>query len=162
MDRDQEKPIKILFVCLGNICRSPAAEAVCLAYLQEQGLERNFSIDSAGISGYHAGELADERMRRHGSNRGYHITSLSRPLGYADFYEFDYLVGMDMSNKDAMIERCPEADLLSKISILTEWHSGAKCDHVPDPYYGGAQGFEDVLDLVEDCIPYLIHQILKR
>lgn len=161
MDKHQHKPIKILFVCLGNICRSPAAEVVCLEYLKAQELSEHFMIDSAGISGYHAGEPADERMRRHAANRGYRITSLSRPLVYNDFYEYDYLVGMDMSNKEAMKERCPEVDLLSKISILTDWHSGAKFDHVPDPYYGGAQGFEDVLDLVEDCIPHLINEILK-
>lgn len=161
MDKSQKKPIKILFVCLGNICRSPAAEAVCLQSINKGDLGHALSVDSAGISGYHEGESADERMRKHASMRGYQITSRSRPLVYNDFYEYDYLIGMDMSNKDAMVERCPEANLLSKISILTDWHPALQRDHIPDPYYGGTQGFEEVLDLVEDCIPHVIRQILE-
>lgn len=150
---------RILFVCLGNICRSPSAEAVFQAYVTKQGRADEFVIDSAGTSGYHQGEPADKRMQAHASRRGYRLTSLSRPLTYQDFFDFDLIVGMDESNRRNILSACPTDELTHKVSILTDWHPEPACDHIPDPYYGGAEGFERVLDLIESCCPYLLERI---
>lgn len=147
---------KVLFVCLGNICRSPSAEAIFRHYVEQAGRIDEFDIDSAGTSAHHQGERADSRMRAHAARREYELTSLSRPLRYDDYYEFDYIIGMDEANRATLRDRCPEETLLSKISILTDWHPAPPIDHVPDPYYGGAEGFERVLDLIEDCTPHLL------
>lgn len=153
---------RVLFVCLGNICRSPAAEGVMCAYLEREGLSAEFAIDSAGIIGHHEGERADGRMRAHAYRRGYELTSISRPVRYEDFWEYDYIVGMDESNRSALLERAPTAEMAAKVSLLTDWHPEPPMDHVPDPYYGGAEGFECVLNLIEACVPHLVDTILKQ
>lgn len=147
---------RVLFVCLGNICRSPSAESVFRHYVKQAGLASHFEIDSAGTSAHHAGEPADARMRAHAARRGYELTSLSRPLVYDDFFDFDHIVVMDDSNLRDVIARVPSYDLEAKVSKLTDWLSSAPIDHIPDPYYGGAEGFERVLDLVELCCPALL------
>lgn len=152
-------PKKILFVCLGNICRSPAAEAVFRSYVEQAGRGESFVIDSAGTSGYHEGEQADARMRAHASRRGYSLTSLSRPLSYEDFFTFDYIIGMDESNRSNILKLAPTEELAEKVSLLTDWHPNSPRDHVPDPYYSGAEGFEEVLDLIEACVPHLLSGI---
>ena len=101
---------RILFVCLGNICRSVAAEEIMRTYLKRAGLEKGIEVDSAGISGYHEGDLADPRMRMHASRRGYHITHRSRPVRTEDFYEFDLILGMDDANIDALREKAPDVE----------------------------------------------------
>ncbi len=154
--------VKILFVCLGNICRSPSAEAVCLHYIKEEGLAQHFEIDSAGLIAAHQGERADRRMREHAFQRDYRLDSLSRPITYEDFDYFDYIVCMDASNYSALRELAPTQEACEKISILPNWDEDAELDHVPDPYYGGARGFELVLDLLEQCIPKLITKVLKE
>lgn len=153
--------IKILFVCLGNICRSPSAEGLCLAYLEREGLSERYEIDSAGLIAHHEGERADARMRAHAARRGYELASISRPITYEDFFYYDYIIGMDESNRSALLERAPTAELARKVSLLTDWHPKPLLDHVPDPYYGGAEGFEQVLDLIEDCLPHL-HKALEQ
>ena len=142
-----------LFVCLGNICRSPSAEAVFRAYSQQQGSD--YLIDSAGLIAHHQGEQADARMRAHAARRGYELTSLSRPISYEDFFRFDYIIGMDESNRQRLLALAPTQETAAKVSLLTDWAEGAVLDHVPDPYYGGAEGFETVLDLLEYCVPQL-------
>lgn len=162
MGHHKHLPKRILFVCLGNICRSPSAEAVFRQYVEQQGRADDFEIDSAGLYGGHAGERADARMRAHGSRRGYDLSSISRPIEEDDFYRFDYIIGMDEANRDSLLMRAPDLETRGKVSLLTDWHPKPLLDHVPDPYYGGAEGFELVLDLIESCCPHLLQAIDKQ
>lgn len=154
--------VKVLFVCLGNICRSPAAEGIFTHLVRRQGLQEAFEIDSAGISGYHAGERADARMRAHATRRGYQLTSLSRPVAAEDFDYFDYIIGMDEHNRDQLKARAIISQHLQKIHLLTDFAPDCGADHVPDPYYGGDAGFEHVLDLIETCTPRLLEHIQQH
>lgn len=147
--------LKILFVCLGNICRSPSAEAVFKAYIKREKVGDLFEVDSAGLIGHHAGEPADARMRTHALRRGYELTSISRPITYEDYFYFDHIIGMDESNRQALLDRAPTEDLAKKVSLLTDWHPQPLLNYIPDPYYGGAEGFEQVLNLIESCVPFL-------
>ena len=147
---------KILFVCMGNICRSPAAEGIMKDKLREKGLDKSYYIDSAGIHGYHEGELPDSRMRQHASRRGYNLTSRSRPVKYDDFFEFDRIIGMDDSNIYDLNRKAPDEASRLKICRMTDFCRIFPDDHVPDPYYGGASGFEKVLDLLEDACDGII------
>ena len=154
---------RILFVCLGNICRSAAAEEIMRTYLKRAGLEKEIEVDSAGISGYHEGDLADPRMRMHASRRGYHITHRSRPVRTEDFYEFDLILGMDDANIDALREKAPDVESEKKIRRMTDYCRTKTADYVPDPYYGGAQGaqgFENVLDILEDACSGLFKELI--
>lgn len=151
--------IKILFVCLGNICRSPSAEGIMKKLVKEAGLEMLVAVDSAGLIGYHEGELPDQRMRSHAARRGYVLDSRSRPVRPADFFEFDYLIGMDDRNYDELRRMAPDAESAAKVHRMTEYSRRFAHDHVPDPYYGGAAGFELVLDLLEDACGGLLEAI---
>lgn len=142
---------KILFVCLGNICRSPAAEGIMLHLIKEKGYSELFEIDSAGIIDYHQGELPDSRMRTHAMKRGYNLTHRARRITIDDFYNFDLILGMDDGNIDALQELAPTLETKNKISRMTDYCVNIIADHVPDPYYGGAGGFEYVLDILEDA-----------
>jgi len=142
---------RILFVCLGNICRSPAAEGILKKKVQEQGLDTHFHIDSAGTYGYHTGEMPDARMRKHASRRGYHLTSLSRMVTYNDFEQFDLIIGMDDNNIQTLKRMAPNLASQQKIRRMTDYCREFTEDYVPDPYYGGADGFEHVIDLLEDA-----------
>ena len=151
---------KILFVCLGNICRSPSAEAVMKAIVKNAGMADSFEIDSAGIIGYHAGEPADQRMQRHALQRDIHLTSISRAVkSPGDFEYFDYIIGMDDQNMSDLFERCPSEDYSTKISKMTDYCTSHSNTSVPDPYYGGAAGFELVLDILEDACQGLLDSI---
>lgn len=152
---------KILFVCLGNICRSSTAEGVMLKLLQERGLEKEIQIDSAGILAYHQGELPDSRMRAHAAKRGYNLVHRSRPVVTDDFEKFDLILGMDDRNIDDLREKAPSTDALKKIGRMTDYCQRMTADHVPDPYYGGAEGFEYVLDILEDACEGLMKQLRK-
>lgn len=152
---------KILFVCLGNICRSSTAEEIMRHVVRKAGLESEFVLDSAGISNYHQGELPDARMRLHASRRGYELTHLSRPVTYQDFFEFDMIIGMDESNMDALHDRAPGIEEERKLFRMTDFCRHSEVDHVPDPYYGGAQGFELVLDILEDACAGLLEYIQR-
>lgn len=154
----QEK-IRLLFVCLGNICRSPSAEAVMKKLLKEAGLEKQIEIDSAGILGYHEGERADSRMRIHAARRGYKLDSLSRPVRPEDFFNFDLLIGMDHRNLDDLKQKAPDQESVDKIRLMTDYSRNKQYDHVPDPYYGGDSGFELVLDLLEDACGGLLEDL---
>lgn len=149
---------RILFVCLGNICRSPSAEGIMKAKVIEKGLMDRFEIDSAGTSGWHDGELPDERMRHHASKRGYHLDSLSRALTGSDFYDFDLIIGMDDANIAELRKRAPDLESYNKIRKMTEYNRHYTHDHVPDPYYGGESGFELVLNLLEEACSNLLEE----
>ena len=146
----------LLFVCLGNICRSAAAEAVMKKLATEQGVAGKFQIDSAGLINYHEGEPADPRMRAHAARRGYTIDSISRPVRTSDFYDFDLIIGMDDRNIDELKRKAPDLNTEKKIHRMTEYANAKLYDHVPDPYYSGAEGFELVLDLLEDACKGLL------
>ncbi len=142
---------KILFVCLGNICRSPAAEGVFAHLVEEEGVAHQFKIDSCGITGFHAGEKADIRMRDHASRRGIELTSISRQFRQKDFEDFDLIIAMDGRNFKDLRELDESGKYKDKIKMFCEYCSNRSETEVPDPYYGGAEGFETVLDIVEDA-----------
>lgn len=151
---------KLLFVCMGNICRSPSAEAVMKKVVKDQGLEDLFEIDSAGTIGYHVGEPADSRMQRHASHRGIKLTSISRKVNpMHDFEYFDYVIGMDDSNISDLYDMSTSDEARKKIYKMTDFCETKNADSVPDPYYGGAQGFELVLDLLDDACNGLLKHI---
>ncbi|MCD8261030.1 MAG: low molecular weight phosphotyrosine protein phosphatase [Bacteroides sp.] len=143
--------MKILFVCLGNICRSSTAQGIMEDLLKKEGLENVIEIDSAGILSYHQGELPDSQMRQHAARRGYDLTHRSRPVSSRDFEEFDLILGMDDRNIQDLKNLAPDVDSLNKIGRMTDYCRTIIADHVPDPYYGGVSGFEQVLDILEDA-----------
>lgn len=151
---------QVLFVCLGNICRSPSAEAVFNALIAENGLDGQISCDSAGTAAYHVGEQADYRMKQYAQKRGYVLTSISRPVDSAcDFDRFDYIIGMDRQNVRDLKAMARDDNDRKKISLMTDYCLHSKYDAVPDPYFGGAAGFELVLDILEDACNGLIKKL---
>ena len=154
--------MKILFVCVGNICRSSSAEEVMRTFIKRASLEDKIEVDSAGILNYHQGELPDSRMRMHASRRGYELTHRSRPVCTQDFFEFDMLIGMDDRNIQDLKDRAPSIEAEHKIHRMTDFCRVKQVDYVPDPYYGGASGFENVLDILEDACEGLLQEIRKE
>lgn len=152
--------MNILFVCLGNICRSPAAECIFKHKAHKAGLA--VTVDSAGTSAWHAGEKADRRMQQTAKNRGYELTSISRPVTSSDFDKFDYLIAMDDHNYDDLRQKAGNAARMDKVLRMRDFFSDKLYDHVPDPYYGGDQGFETVINLLEDASDNLIKFIQKQ
>jgi len=143
---------RILFVCLGNICRSPSAEAVFKGLVSSKGVQNEFMIDSAGTYGYHEGEPADRRMQTHAIKRGYNLTSISRPFNpITDWDNFDYIVAMDSSNMRNLKDMARNTNDMKKLYMMTDFAANYNYNEVPDPYYGGDDGFELVLDLLEDA-----------
>lgn len=155
---------KILFVCLGNICRSPSAEGLFRALVEKRGVADRFVIDSAGIGGWHTGERADARMRKHALQRGYDLTSRARKVyPEADFTDFDLIIGMDDENIRDLKALAKNEKELAKIHKMTEYNrrmQGYKI--IPDPYFGGDEGFELVLDLLEDATEGLLESLLPE
>ena len=152
---------KLLFVCLGNICRSPSAEAVMNGCLKLNMLDDEYICDSAGTGGWHAGERADSRMRTHAAKRNYELTSIARQFNpKTDFDEFDLIIGMDQQNVADLEGMARNQQDLNKISYMTDYCTRyTHYNSVPDPYYGGADGFELVLDILEDACEGLLKQI---
>ncbi len=151
---------KILFVCLGNICRSPAAEGIMYGFIKSEGLENQIEVDSAGTMGYHTGEKADPRMRKHASQRGYDLTSLARRFNpEKDFSNFDYIVTMDNQNYEDVISMDRKYEYSFKVSKMAQFCKTHKVNEVPDPYYSGSEGFENVLDILEDGCKNLLTKI---
>jgi protein-tyrosine phosphatase len=160
---DNEMTKHVLFVCLGNICRSPSAEAVFKSVVKKAGMEKDFFIDSAGTIGAHAGELADARMRRHAAKRGYSLDSISRKINPAvDFDQFDHIIAMDDSNFNDLQRLAKTAAHSAKISKMTDYCTKFTYTSVPDPYYGGDAGFELVLDLLEDACQGFLHYLQQN
>ena len=151
---------KILFVCTGNICRSPAAEEIFKQKATEKGVEYLFHIDSAGTHNYHEGELPDSRMREYAAKRGYQLTSRSRPIQTEDFFEFNHIIVMDNYNYQNLRFKCPDVESFRKVSMMTDYCRNNDIDHVPDPYYGGEKGFENVLDILEDACENLVNRLM--
>ena len=155
------QPIKILFVCMGNICRSPMAEGVFRHHVRQVGLDGLIAIDSAGTHDYHVGELPDPRAQRAAGRRGYDLATLrGRQVSRADFLEFDYLLAMDEVNLRALERLCPSRHA-HKLKLFMEFGVNAAPREVPDPYYGGDQGFERVLDMVEDASQGLLAHLRR-
>lgn len=160
---DNEDKVRILFVCLGNICRSPAAHGVMERLVKDKGVADKFEIDSAGLYGGHAGDLPDHRMRIHARRRGLELTHRSRQVKESDFYRFDIIVAMDNSNYDRLRAMAPTPEDERKVVKMADYftlHPWADC--VPDPYYDGAEGFENALDLIEDGCETLYKYIIEN
>lgn len=155
--------MKVLFVCLGNICRSPTAEGVFKTMVKEHNLETSVQSDSAGTSAHHEGSPADPRSSQHAKLRGYNLTSISRKLSPDDFFDFDLILTMDNSNYEntVALAKNSAADV-TKIKKFTDYCVIHDIDHVPDPYYNGQEGFEHVLDIIEDGCTELIRQIKAK
>ena len=142
---------KILFVCLGNICRSPAAEGIMNSIIENNNMEEFIIVDSAGTIPYHRGELPDPRMRSHAKKRGYNLTHKSRLFDpEKDFDFFDYIVVMDDQNYINIKSLDIKGNYRNKIFKMVQFCKHFKVDEVPDPYYLGPQGFEEVLNIIED------------
>lgn len=151
-------PFRLLFVCLGNICRSPAAEGVMRSLIEAKGFADRISIRSAGTGGWHAGKLPDQRMRTAAQNRGYDLSSRARQVTENDLSDYDLVLVMDRQNLRDLkcFDRASQFD--SKIRLFCDFCTDHQETEVPDPYYGGEQGFELVLDLLEDgCRGVLAH-----
>ena len=159
MQNNMSEKKRVLFVCLGNICRSPMAEGVFAHKVNERGLANEYIIDSAGVAGYHIGELPDTRMRQHAWQRGYRLESRARQVKTDDFFEFDYIMAMDDNNYDALCSMAPTTETEKKVKKMAHYCRQHKADHVPDPYYGGAAGFQLVIDLLEDACDNLLNEI---
>ena len=152
---------KILFVCLGNICRSPAAEGVLVHLLKEQGLEQMALVDSAGTSGFHSGEWPDERMIKAAQKRGIRLPTRSRQITESDLVEFDYILCMDKSNLTNVMKLSNAEVNKKKIKLFLEYRNNLSFNEVPDPYYGSEKDFELVLDIVTDAGLNFIKQEFK-
>ena len=151
----------ILFVCMGNICRSPTAEGVFRQKVREAGLEHLIEIDSAGTHAYHVGNPPDHRAQAAAERRGISISELrARRIADDDFERFTHIIAMDQDNLELLVEQAGEAHH-GKIRLFLEYSSGPETE-VPDPYYGGAKGFERVLDLVEDASRGLLATLNER
>ncbi len=150
---------RLLFVCLGNICRSPTAEAVMQSLVDKSGKQANYYCDSAGTSAHHEGENADSRMISHGKKRGFELTSISRGLVPNDFENFDYIFAMDHSNYENILDIAPTESLKNKVYRIMDFSEKFNESEVPDPYYGGAAGFELVIDMLEDACSNLFRKL---
>ena len=154
--------IRVLFVCAGNICRSPTAEGVFRHLVASAGLGKKVFLDSAGTHGYHLGHPPDRRAQLAAAQRGYDIAGLrARQVTGQDFIEFDYILAMDLDNLSHLKQVAP-AQHLGKLALFMDYGSARQGEEVPDPYYGGAQGFELVLDMAEDAAQGLLQQIKKK
>ncbi len=148
----EDRPVRILFVCLGNICRSPAAEGIMRHITEELPPSRRPELDSAGFYGGHAGDLPDRRMRHAAFARGLRLEHHSRVIRPSDFDYFDLILGMDDQNIDNLHEAAPTLDAEKKIARMSDFAIHyPEADSVPDPYWEGAAGFEIVLNLLEDA-----------
>ena len=153
------KKFKVLFVCLGNICRSPAAEGVMRGLVEREGLQDRVEVDSAGTGDWHCGHLPDARMRQHAARRGYALTSRARQVRAEDFEEFDLILVMDRQNRLDLREFVRREDDLLRVQLFCDFVTDRAEVEVPDPYYGGEDGFETVLDLVENGCEGILRKI---
>ena len=158
---DYKEKVSVLFVCMGNICRSPTAEGVFRHVVEEAGLADRIKVDSAGTHAYHIGEPADRRARAAAERRGISLEGIAaRRVRDEDFAGFDYIVAMDRLNHVTLVDQA-DAEHHDKIRLFLEYSAGRE-DDVPDPYYGGSAGFERVLDLVEEASRGLLETLRSR
>lgn len=154
--------MRVLFVCLGNICRSPTAEAVFRAVLAREAPGLGIEVDSAGTAGYHIGDPPDARSQQAARRRGYDLAPLrARRVEPQDYERFDLILAMDQENLDTLREHAPRGSR-AQLKLFLEFAADADTVEVPDPYYGGANGFEHVLDLVEAASNGLLRHIRER
>ncbi|HEC17943.1 MAG TPA: low molecular weight phosphotyrosine protein phosphatase [Gammaproteobacteria bacterium] len=154
--------VKVLFVCMGNICRSPTAEGVFAKQVRDAGLEHLIEIDSAGTHAYHVGEPPDPRAQKTASKRGIDLSSLRARRAVAeDFEVFDYVLAMDRDNQQGLQDICPPG-MEHKLQLFLSYAPNLEHDEVPDPYYGGPLGFERVLDMIEEAAEGLLQDIQLR
>lgn len=153
--------IKLLFVCLGNICRSPAAHGIMQEFVDREGLTDRIYVDSAGVAGWHIGELPDRRMRSHAADRGYALMHRGRQFdAKTDFSAFDLILVMDEENYSDITHQAHNETERLKVHYLAEYMQHHRGQHViPDPYYGGADHFESVIDLIEDACQGVLNAI---
>ena len=151
--------ISVLFVCTGNICRSPTADGIFAKMVEEAGLAAHITVDSCGTTGYHVGEPPDRRAIQEARKRGYNLAHLrARKLSAADFENFDYLIAMDDGHLDALERACPK-QYRDRVKLFLDYHPSRQGQSVPDPYYGGTQGFIHVLDLIEETSHNLLAEL---
>ena len=148
------KKQSVLFVCLGNICRSPAAEAIFINLINKKGLNEHFIVDSAGTGSWHIGKKADIRMRTAAKKRGVEILSRARQINPKDFEKFNHIIAMDNSNFESINDLKFRKSLsdFSLINKIQKFRSVFEIEEVPDPYFGGDKGFDNVLDILEDSV----------
>lgn len=154
---------RVLFVCLGNICRSPAADGILQQMVAREGLQEQIEVDSAGTYSGHIGELPDPRMRRAAAERGYNLTHRSRPIRERDFFDFDMIVTMDDNNYERVSRLAPERKYLDKLYRMSEFLTEfPDWTYVPDPYYEGAEGFQLVLDMLENGCSEILRKLTNK
>lgn len=154
--------IKVLFVCMGNICRSPTAEGVLRRFVCEKGLEDKIEVDSAGTHGYHVGEAPDQRTQRAAAKRRYDLSNMrARKVAAQDLGYFDLILAMDRNNLDVLKRICPP-DKHDRLGLLMKFAHNFDDEEVPDPYYGLGHGFDLVLDMIEDAASGLLEHLEER
>ncbi|WP_300453433.1 low molecular weight protein-tyrosine-phosphatase [Accumulibacter sp.] len=154
--------IKVLFVCMGNICRSPTAEGVFRHILRQKGLDDRIEVDSAGTHGYHVGEAPDQRTQRAAASRNYDLSDMrARKVAAQDMEYFDLILAMDQNNLDVLRRVCPP-DKQDRLGLFMSYSKNFDDDEVPDPYYGLGHGFDLVLDMVEDAANGLLESLEQR
>ncbi|WP_456446921.1 low molecular weight protein-tyrosine-phosphatase [Thiolapillus sp.] len=159
---NEKKKIRVLFVCMGNICRSPTAQGVFRKLVEEKGLAHRIETDSAGTHAYHVGQPPDRRAQATAASRNIDLSDLrGRQVEVEDFHQFDYVLAMDRENLEILSGLCP-AGLEDRLSLFMDFADGYGIDEVPDPYYGGEQGFERVFDMVEAASRGLLEDIRRR
>jgi protein-tyrosine phosphatase len=157
---EENRKTSVLFVCMGNICRSPAAEGVFRKLVEQANRISEFEIDSAGTIGYHAGSRADSRMRAAAGARGYQLESLARRVEPGDFARFDLIVAMDDENYEELFEM--DTGQGARLVRMCEYCTRHDETEVPDPYYGGPDGFEHVLNILEDACGNLLNRMSEE
>lgn len=152
---------KILFVCLGNICRSPAADGIFSGLIESSGLSNTLACDSCGTGDWHIGDLPDSRMRAAGMRRGYRFTHRARQLCASDYTDFDLIIAMDAQNRSDILARAPKSFDASKVVLFTEFctEKFAELPDVPDPYWSGDDGFDEVLNILENGCSNLLKKL---
>lgn len=153
--------IKVLFVCMGNICRSPTAEGVFNKFIEDQGTTDRFFVDSAGTHAYHVGEQPDTRAQQTAQQRGVNLSTIrARKVSTEDFENFDHILAMDGNNYHILLSESPD-EHQHKVALFLDYAPDVSEDDVPDPYYGGQNGFNHVFDLVEEASKGFYHSVVK-
>ncbi|MEJ2361481.1 MAG: low molecular weight phosphotyrosine protein phosphatase [Gammaproteobacteria bacterium] len=157
-----DEKVRVLFVCMGNICRSPTAHGVFRALVQERNLQKLIEIDSAGTHAYHTGEPPDSRAQNTATQRGIDLSDLrARAVKVRDFERYDYILAMDESNYEDLLEQCPD-EAKQKVYLFLNFAPQLNRRSVPDPYYGGIKGFENVYDMIDHAARGLLDDIEQR
>jgi protein-tyrosine phosphatase len=158
----KEDPYKLCFVCLGNICRSPTAEGIFIHKVKEAGLESYFYIDSAGTAAYHTGEKANSRSQETANKYGVHLPSVARRFEYPDLEEFDLILAMDSSNLTNLEDIDRKGKFTEKIKLMRDFDPSPEDGEVPDPYYGGQMGFENVFQILDRSCENLLNSLKAK